>query len=225
MQCLCKGHIIYCFQTVINIAALPVNMTFLYLSEVVNSISQNPGYDNHEQRKYPNLSLLNMTNSRIQQDIIYNFLLKVPNLRILLMTNCSINDLNKKFFTRLHKLNVLELQGNQIHLVSSECFLGTSGVPLLDLHGMSIRLIQPKSFEGMTSLKLLNLSYNELEDLSDEMLQYLPALSIVDFRGNTFTDIHSFAFHGVHINVYTSIQPMCCFVPATSTCLMDSRRY
>ena len=224
-QCLCKGHAIYCVQTAVNMRNIPENTTLLYLTHATSSSQQGPVDDKQLSNICPHLSLLNMTSCRLAPQDVYDFLLRVPNLRVLLMTNASLTNLRMNFFVHLQKLNVLDLQGNHIYILTSRCFFGSSGVHLLDLHGMSISTIHFKSFEGMTSLRLLNLSHNNLERLSSGIVQSIAALSIIDLRGNILKDIHVLLFHGKPLMVYTSTLQMCCFAPSTSMCYVPDFRY
>ena len=166
-----------------------------------------------------------MTNSRIASKKIYSFLLRLPNLRVLLMQNTSITNLQWNFFEQLQNLSVLELHGNHIHMLTSRCFLGLSHVLLLDLHNMTIRSMHSKSFEGMASLRLLNLSYNELEHLTSGTIQSAENLTIIDLRGNLFTDVDLLFFYDKHITIYTSTIELCCFVPQTSICYVPQSSY
>ena len=224
-QCLCKGYAIYCYQTAIDMHSLPLNTTLLFMRYVTSNRTQEPAHDQQSRNTYPNLSLLNMTSSQIIPQILHEFLQLLPNLRVLLLQNASIIDLRWNFFTQMHQLNVLELQGNAIVILTSGCFFGTSEVLFLDLHKMSIHKIQSKSFEGMSSLRLLNLSHNKLEHLSDGIMQGTPSLLIIDLQGNAIKDIDVFMFHGLHIIVYASTPQMCCFVPQTSLCHVTTIRY
>ena len=205
--------------------SLPLNTTFLYMRYVTSNRTQEPAHHQQSRNIYPNLSLLNVTSSRIIPQILHDFLQLLPNLRVLLLQNASMIDLRWNFFTQMQQLNVLELQGNAIVILTSGCFFGTSEVVFLDLHEMSIHKIQSKSFEGMSSLRLLNLSHNKLEHLSDGIMQGMPSLFIIDLQGNVIKDIDALMFHGLHIAVYTSTPQMCCFVPLTSLCHVITIRY
>ena len=216
-QCICKGYAIYCHQTAVDLRDIHVNSTLLYLRSVLID-----NYKKHRDTQtpdiYPNLSVLNITIGKIDLRSIHNFLLLVPNLRVLVMQNISLTDLSRNFFTNLQILNILELQGNHLYSLTSGCFLGCSSVFSLDLHDLFINTIQVKAFDRMSSLKQLNLSFNSLERLSRGILQSLSSLSIVDLRGNSFKDIQLLTFHGISVIVYTPSLQMCCFVPKSSTC-------
>ena len=223
-QCICKGHVIYCHLTGVNMSSIPTNTTLLYLSHVEVYNTQGDDHVQQAEHSYPNLTLVNITDSQIAPQVLYEFLLFLPNLRVLLMHNASLIELRWNFFMRLHKMQILELQRNNISILTSGCFLGCSEVTSLDLHGMFIRIIQSKSFDGMASLQLLNLSYNRLEHLSDDIMQTMYALSIIDLRGNKFKRIHSHTFYGLDATIYTTSSQLCCFVPPTSTCYATDLR-
>ena len=142
----------------------------------------------------------------------------------MLMQNASLMDLKWNFFRRLHKMQILELQRNTISILTSGCFVGCSEVISLDLHSMLIRKIQSTSLDGMGSLQLLNLSYNRLEYLSEDIMQTLYALSIIDLRGNKLKGVHSHTFYGLEVTIYTTTPQMCCFVPPKSTCYVTDLR-
>ena len=201
-----------------------MNTTVLFLISVTENTAQQDD-DTQSWNTYSHLSLLNMTNSRIASKKIYSFLLRLPNLRVLLMQNTSITNLQWNFFEQLQNLSVLELHGNHIHMLTSRCFLGLSHVLLLDLHNMTIRTMYSKSFEGMASLRLLNLSYNKLEHLTSGTIQSVKNLTIIDLRGNLFTHVDLLFFYDKYITIYTSTIHLCCFVPQTSICYVPQLRY
>ena len=223
-RCLCKGHAIYCHLTVVDLRSIPINTTLLYLSYVEVYNTHRADHVLQAGHTYPHLTLVNITDSRIVPQDLREFLSFLPNLRVMLMQNASLMDLKWNFFRRLHKMQILELQRNTISILTSGCFFGCSEVISLDLHGLFIRNIQPKSFDGMASLQLLNLSYNRLEHLSDDIMQTLYALSIIDLRGNDLKGIHAHTFHGLDATIYTTSPQMCCFVPPTSTCYVTDLR-
>ena len=203
---------------------IPTNTTLLYARYTDVYITKEADNVQQSGHTHPNLTLLNITNSRVDPQALYEFLLYLPNLRILLLQNASIKDSNLKFFRQLQKMQILDLQGNHIIMLKSRFFTGASEVVLLNLNSMSIHKIQSKTFEGMASLQLLNLSYNNLEHLSDDIVQSLDSLSKIDLRGNDFKDIHSYTFNGLDATIYTSKLHLCCFVPPTSTCYVTDLR-
>ena len=215
---------IYCHQTGVDMRSIPINTTLLYLRHVEVYNTLDADHVLQAGHTYPHLTLVNITDSRIVPQALYEFLSFLPNLRVLLIHNASLIDLSWNFFMRLHKMQILELQMNNISILTSGCFMGCREVISLDLHGMFIRNIQPKSLDGMASLQLLNLSYNRLEHLSDDIMQTLYALSIIDLRGNALKGIHAHTFHGLDATIYTTSPPMCCFVPPTSPCYVTDLR-
>ena len=221
-QCICKGHVIYCAHTSVDMYSIPVNVTLLYLAYVTDGTHQPC---DKQLETYTNLSLLNISNSKVVDCVIYNFLLFLPNLRILLMRNTSITDLSSTFFTRLPMLTILDLQGNFIPVLSSGSFNGSISVPLLDLHGMMIRKIESRGFEGLLSLHILNLSYNKMDKLVEGRFQYLVSLKVLDLRGNIFKSIQSYTFTGLHILLLTTYEQPCCYAEVWVACSPTIRRY
>ena len=221
-QCICKGHVIYCSHTSVDMYSIPVNVTLLYLAFVTDGTHQ--PYDK-QLESYRDLSLLNISNSKVVHRVIYNFLQFLPNLRILLMRNTSITDLSAKFFTKLPMLTILDLQENFFFILSNGCFNGSISVPLLDLHGMMIRKIESRGFEGLLSVHLLNLSYNKLDHLYDGRFQYLVSLKVLDLRGNSFKSIQWYTFTGLHISLLTTFEQTCCFANVWSACYSSIKRY
>ena len=136
-----------------------------------------------------------------------------------------MTDLSLNYFTRLSKLNILDLQENFIFSLSSGCFHGPGAVPLLDLHGLKIHEIESEAFEGLLSLLLLNLSYNNLDHLYNGRFQYLVSLTVLDLRGNVFKSIQVLAFTGLQSLVFTTYARSCCYVNEWSTCYSTTTRY
>ena len=214
-QCICKGHVIFCSHTSVDIYSVPVNVTLLYFSYITDSTQQ--PYEK-QLKTYHNLSLVNFTNSKIFHSVINNFLLLVPNLRVLIMKNASITDLSSSYFTNLLMLNYLDLQGNFIHSLTSGCFNGSISVLWLDLHGLMIQKIEPHAFEGLLFLHLLNLSYNKLAHLYDGRFKYLISLKVLDLRGNSFKNIQLHTFTGLYVSLFTTYEQTCCYASVLSAC-------
>ena len=217
---MCKGHAVYCSHTDVDIHSLPTNITLLYLPY---STLRSDNYD-VELSNFRHLGLLNISHSQIAPNMISNFLQYLPNLRVLLMRNASIQDLSLKLFIHQRTLKILDLQKNSIGLLTNGCFMGLITLTTLDLHNINIYQIQPKSFDGMLSLRLLNLSSNELEYLDSDIFQSLNMLISVDLRGNTFKGIDSSTFRHLHSLLYVSTVQLCCYVEAPSICIMDNTR-
>ena len=214
-QCICKGHVIFCSHTSVDMYSIPVNVTLLYFAYITDSTQQ--PYDK-QLETYHNLSLVNFTNSKITDRVIYNFLLFAPNLRVLLMRNASLTDLSSSFFTKLLMLSYLDLQGNYIHSLAGGCFNGSISLPWLDLHGMTIQKIESHAFEGLMSLHLLNLSDNELDHLYEGGFKYLISLKVLDVRGNIFKSIQRLTFTGLHVSLFVTYEQTCCYANVVSTC-------
>ena len=220
-QCLCKGHAVYCAHSDVDIYSLPTNMTLLYLPYTTSSANSS----DDQLSNFKDLGLLNMSNSRLATNVIRDFLLYLPKLRVLLMRNASIGDLSSKFFIHLPMLNILDLKENVISILTTGCFTGLVNIASLDLHNMNIETIQSKCFDGMKSLQLLNLSSNQLEFLDYDIFQSLTMLINVDLRGNAFKEIDISAFQNVYILMHVSTMQLCCYVEAPSICINDDFRY
>ena len=221
LQCLWKGHAIYCTHTDVDINNLHSNMTIMYLPYTTSRINTL----DDQLFNFIELGLLNMSNSRIATNVIKNFLHYLPNLRVLLMRNSSVNDLYLKLFTNLRLLTILDLQKNSISLLTSECFTGLVSVTSLDLHDINIKKIEPKTFDGMDSLQLLDLSNNLLDYLDDGIFQSLMMhLRYIDLRGNTFKEIDINTFKKLHVLVHVSTVQLCCYIDASSICLKENSR-
>ena len=219
-ECLCKGHAVFCTHTDVDIYILPTNMTLLYLPYTT---SRTNNLD-VQLSNFPDLSLLNMSNSRIAPKILHKFLSYLPKLRVLLMRNCSIPDLSAKFYTNLRSLNILDLQENSFPVLTSGCFTGLITISSLDLHGLNVYELQSKTFQGMNLMHLLNLSTNMLDYLDDGIFQSLTRLVSVDLSGNPFKEIDSNAFKTMYSLVVVSTIQLCCYVEPPSICIHITSR-
>ena len=219
-ECLCKGRAIYCSNTHVDIYNLPTNATLLIYTACDTSTIHNVS-----SRIYPNMGLLNLSNSRILLDDLRKFLRMVPNLRVLLIRNASLNDLGKQLFFDLKSLNILDIQENSIVSISSESFTGLKGVPLLDLHSLLIRSIHSKSLVGMDSLQMLNFSSNLLTYLPTDVFSSLRSIKDIDLRGNLITNIPVVTFDGLNITLHISNYQLCCFIKRPSLCVGNQKRY
>ena len=193
-------------------------MTMLYLPYTTSRTNDL----NDQLFNFIGLGLLNMSHSRIDTNVIKNFLRYLPNLRVLLMRNVSVNDLYPNLFSNLRLLTILDMQENSISLLTSGCFTGLVSVTSFDLHDNNVK---EKSFDGMDSLQLLDLSNNLLDYLDDDIFQSLIIhLRYIDLRGNTFKEIDINTFKNLHVLLHVSTVQLCCYIDVSSICLKENSR-
>ena len=219
--CTCKSHAVYCANVDIDLPSFPLNTTLLYLLNTTSFIMEP---DDPHFSEFPYLLLVNISSSRIPLQIIHNFLIFLPNLRVLYMRSSHITSLGTRIFRSLEKLSILDLQLNAIHSLTSECIVGLGNVLELDFHQMSIRYINQYAFSGMSALVALNLSNNKIDVLNKNIFSDLPSLRHVDLTGNEFIDIDIGTFHVVDMIVLASSSIICCFMKSSVSCRVDTSR-
>ncbi|RZC42358.1 uncharacterized protein BDFB_009840, partial [Asbolus verrucosus] len=136
--------------------------------------------------------------------------LQINSLEILRLNNCSIDNLNNKFFEKLPRLKELHLSENPIKSIRSN--FASHSLKFLDLSRCNLQHIIPTAFTNLTALQTifmyqninlkkftcdsLSLLYLDLADCNLEMVPhgYLPNVYAANFRGNHFRIIPKFSF-------------------------------
>ncbi|KAK7469714.1 hypothetical protein BaRGS_00036296, partial [Batillaria attramentaria] len=145
--------------------------------------------------------------------------LRLPNLRILDLSDNHLTTIAREDFTFLQNLNVLILARNDL-----SSFFSDSGTALqtdlsalpsiqkLDLSGILMQKLDSTVFSMFPAVMTLNLSGTGVDRLLGVGFQSLPQLRVLDLRGCPLTVIPRTLFHGLgklHM-VYADHFTICC---------------
>lgn len=119
---------------------------------------------------------------------------KFHHLKILVLRNNSINNVDTKSFASLKKLIQLDLSQNNMKIIINNLFFDMENLDILDLNKNNIFLIQPEGFNGLSNLKYLYLNDNFLNKLEERIFRYLINLKILQIQNNNLLEIHPLAF-------------------------------
>ncbi|KAF5287033.1 hypothetical protein FQA39_LY16147 [Lamprigera yunnana] len=136
-----------------------------------------------------NLGRLLLSNNSIKQLEQYVFY-GLKDLRSLKLDFNEIEILKGSCFSGLDNCYDLNLSHNKIGTLSSEAFVGLHKVEQLLLGGNPLKTMEAGTFSPLKSLYALNLENSGIENLKN--LQELPNLRLVELKGTTFQNSHTF---------------------------------
>ncbi|XP_044755308.1 insulin-like growth factor-binding protein complex acid labile subunit [Coccinella septempunctata] len=119
---------------------------------------------------------------------------RYPFLKILLLRNNSIDNVDTKSLANMKKLTQLDLSQNNIKIVINNMFSDLKNLDILDLNKNNLFYIQPEGFNGLTNLKYLYLNDNYLNKLEEQIFKHLINLKILHIQNNNLLEIHPLAF-------------------------------
>ncbi|XP_034828103.1 leucine-rich repeat neuronal protein 3-like [Maniola hyperantus] len=97
-------------------------------------------------------------------------------VKVLNLSRCSIELIEKASFQNLQQMQVLDLSHNKLTTAN------------LSPHAFEGRY-SPEEYEPLASLRTLNLAYNDLHSLNQDLFEHMPELSELDLSGNPLTTI------------------------------------
>ncbi|CAH2101948.1 unnamed protein product [Euphydryas editha] len=105
-------------------------------------------------------------------------------VKVLNLSRCSIESIERASFKDLLQMEVLDLSYNKLTYVN------------LSPHAFEGRY-SPEDFEALASMRILNLAYNDLHYLHPDLFLHLPKLTELNINGNPLRTIN----HGTHIAI------------------------
>ena len=220
--CICRGYAILCDDPRAHLTSedIPTSVTALYLHKGNHEGLQNVMFKS-------NLIVLDIANSQL-----YNQVRTLPELfskdkvrlRILDMSNSSLQYLKSGLFQSLHNLEHYNIQHNIIRYIPPHCFNGLSKLMSLNLYDLNIEKLNKLAFYGLHSVVILNLSSNSIKSLNRALFQPLRKLKMVDIKGNPFQslELNLFAYAPAWIIVISTDNIQCCYMrTATQACIYE----
>lgn len=120
----------------------------------------------------------------------------VTNLELvekIFFSRTGTNEIQSGAFTKLPKLQQLEISGNSIKKLPAKVF-DCPNLETLAFSHNHLEELDPKAFEGLSNLKKLDLSHNHLKQLQPATFQYVPKVKYLDLSRNDLSYISDVTF-------------------------------
>lgn len=151
------------------------------------------------------LQYLNLTRNRIRDLDNFRFG-SAPayqtcgsNLKVLDLSNNSIDSLPSGVFSKLARLQELNLQGNAISFIADHALDGVTSLTSLNLADNKLVTLPPELFSDTREVRELHLQNNSINVLAPGLFNDLTELIILDLSANELTDewINTATFAGL----------------------------
>lgn len=151
------------------------------------------------------LEFLNLTRNRIRDLEKFRFgstpthQLCGTNLKVLDLSNNSIDSLPPAVFSKLTRLQNLNLQGNAISFIADHALDGLTSLSSLNLADNKLVTLPPELFSDTREVRELHLQNNSINVLAPGLFNDLTELIILDLADNELTDewINTATFAGL----------------------------
>ena len=149
-----------------------------------------------------NLELLNLTRNRLREVTSFRFNLGSrcsANLRILDLSNNSIESLPSAAFSGLSRLHSLDLRSNNIAFIADRAFEGLIALTSIKFTNNRLASLPPELFLDSRDIKEIHLRNNTLAVLPPGLFSDLKQLLVLDMSSNELTAewINSDTFAGL----------------------------
>nr|KAF6480955.1 leucine rich alpha-2-glycoprotein 1 [Molossus molossus] len=131
----------------------------------------------------PNLQELHLSSNGLES-LSANFLLPVPQLKVLDLTHNALTRLPPGLFWGSAALHTLVLKENQLEVLETLWLHGLKALRHLDLSGNHLRTLPPGLLANFTDLRILDLGNNQLETLPPDLLRGPVKLERLHLEGN-----------------------------------------
>lgn len=149
-----------------------------------------------------NLELLNLTRNRLREVASFKFNLGsrcAANLRVVDLSNNSIESLPASAFSGLSRLQSLDIRSNNIAFVADRAFEGLIALTSIQLSSNRLASLPPDLFSESRDIKEIHLRNNTLAVLPPGLFGELTQLQVLDMSANELTAewINSATFTGL----------------------------
>ncbi|KAM4533334.1 uncharacterized protein PAE49_021909 [Odontesthes bonariensis] len=170
------------FNALINLRRLDLREN--HISYKKDAVLTNPPFSNLSRLR--ELSILKQSH-RLKSVLPINFLEGLANLTLFSARNIHLASLHKDTFNYTPNLETLDLSVNEFSYLTAQPFF-----PIQNLKSLYISRTVMKSLDffieaNLTQLQFLQAKYNQFSVITEEVIKSLPALSFLDFQGNSFT--------------------------------------
>ncbi|XP_058799427.1 toll-like receptor Tollo [Phymastichus coffea] len=149
-----------------------------------------------------NLEVLNLTRNRLRELASFKFNLGsrcAANLRIIDLSNNSIESLPSAVFSALSRLHSLNLKSNNIAFIADRAFEGLGALTSIQLSNNRLGSLPPDLFAESRDIKEIHLRNNTLAVLPPGLFSELTQLLVLDLSANELSAewINSATFTGL----------------------------
>ncbi|XP_016053464.1 PREDICTED: leucine-rich alpha-2-glycoprotein [Miniopterus natalensis] len=130
-----------------------------------------------------NLQELHLSSNGLEK-LSAKFLLPVPQLKVLDLTQNALTRLPPGLFQGAATLHTLVLKENQLEVLEALSLRGLKALGHLDLSGNHLRTLPPRLLANLTDLRILDLGNNQLETLPPDLLRGPLKLEWLHLEGN-----------------------------------------
>ncbi|XP_063060764.1 toll-like receptor 13 [Engraulis encrasicolus] len=133
------------------------------------------------------LTVFSQTHSQISTYLPVNLLWNLTKLSGFWAQNVGIQSLDVNLFTNNAQLTALALSQNHFVFLSPDTFLPLRNLTKLHLRNSNLKTLDFALQAQLQNLRYLQISFNQISSFNYTIIQALPALQLLDMRGNTFT--------------------------------------
>ena len=169
---------------------------------------------------FPMLLILNLTGTHYTHSLYPQTFTRMPQLRILDITNIRIKLDKRSTFRYMNSLAYFYLIRTGISTLYSKTFQLPNLVSLYLQHS-GINYIENGVFCCLPNLRTLNLSYNKLKHISKKTFQNLKKIHILDISNNKISTIERSALDSVSVIWFSGHITKCCFLSSSSSCRVN----
>lgn len=144
----------------------------------------------------PSISMLLLSDNKVPDIISKTTFVNISTLQILVMRNCSIDNIPSEFLQGANNLNYLDLGENLIHSIPRDFLKNCTALEILFLDNNYLSEVDPNIFQNK-NIYSLNLRNNNLTLIGKDLFQNLTQLHILDLSYNRINYIHHQAFNNL----------------------------
>lgn len=127
---------------------------------------------------------------------------KYLNLKVVNVTNCGIQEIDKDYFNNAKWLMRFHFYGQNISRILEYQFFGAHHLSTINLVKSNIEELDVKAFEGLRKLEAINLAHNRLHSLPDGIFDGLPKLKTIQLNNNRIKIIsNSLLSHNTELEI------------------------
>ncbi|XP_006869093.1 PREDICTED: leucine-rich alpha-2-glycoprotein [Chrysochloris asiatica] len=178
-----NGSSVYCHPPAEILIRLPTNT--VYLSVEFFNLTQLPS---NILQGASNLQELHLSSNQLE-NLSAEFLLPVPQLKVLDLTRNALAQLPPGLFQASAALHTLVLKENHLEILKASWLNGLKALQYLDLSGNRLWTLPPGLLANFTALKTLDLGNNQLATLPPDLLRGPLHLERLHLEGNRLKEL------------------------------------
>ena len=212
-SCICKGTTTYCQNVMLDHKNVTSNANAIVFDQIYLKRTFNL-------KQCHKIVYIVIENSTFHKNTVYNYALaKLASVQYLKLVNNSVVFIQRKAFTDMNRLKVLNIQGNYLHSIVPYIFSGLQHINMIDLSNLFIYDLHTDSFHGLILCKRINISYNFIETLRNNIFRGISQLVVLDLRFNRISYISLLTFHDAnYLIVYMDYDYLCCHHKGDQQC-------